>query len=66
MLEKEGFLYLQCMREIKIHHLRLLLLISQLCCLFLFPIWMYTDVWQIITNLHKVRGAKVHAQQLYN
>lgn len=47
-------LFLQCMREIRIHHLRLLLVISQLGCMMLFPIWMYTDVWQIITHLHKV------------
>jgi solute carrier family 35 protein E1 len=45
----------KCMRETRIHHLRLLLVISQFCCLFLFPVWMYTDVWQIITNLHKVQ-----------
>lgn len=44
----------KCMKEVHIHHLRLLLLLSQLCCLFLFPIWMYTDVWDIITQLHKV------------
>jgi solute carrier family 35 protein E1 len=45
----------KCMREIRVHHLRLLLVISQLSFLFLFPIWMYTDVWQIIANLHKVQ-----------
>ena len=45
----------QCMRELRIHHLRLLLILSQLSCMFLFPLWMYTDVWQIITHLHKVR-----------
>ena len=44
----------QCMRDTHIHHLRLLLVLSQLCCVLLFPVWMYTDVWEIITNLHKV------------
>ena len=44
------------MHETHIHHLRLLLVISQLACMFLFPLWMYTDVWQIITQLHKVKG----------
>ncbi len=29
--------------------------LSQLACVLLFPIWMYTDVWTIITTLHKVR-----------
>ena len=43
------------MQEIRIHHLRLLLVLSQLACMFLFPMWMYTDVWQIITQLHRVR-----------
>ena len=44
----------QCMKEVHIHHLRLLLLLSQLSCIFLFPFWMYTDVWELITQLHKV------------
>ena len=43
------------MREVHIHHLRLLLTISQLASMMLFPVWMYTDVWQIITLLHRVR-----------
>lgn len=45
----------KCMRELRIHHLRLLLVLSQLSCMFLFPLWMYTDVWQIITHIHKVQ-----------
>lgn len=45
----------KCMRDTHIHHLRLLLVLSQLCCVFLFPVWMYTDVWDIITTLHKVK-----------
>ena len=53
---------MQCMREIHIHHLRLLLVISQLGCMFLFPVWMYTDVWQIITHLHQVYIKGTHAR----
>jgi len=45
----------KCMKEVHIHHLRLLLLLSQLSCILLFPFWMYTDVWELITQLHKVR-----------
>ena len=44
----------QCMREAHIHHQRLLHAISQSACFFLFPFWMYIDVWDIISQLHKV------------
>ena len=46
---------LQCLRDVRIHHLRLLLVLCQIATVLLFPIWMYTDVWYIITQLHKVR-----------
>lgn len=42
-------------REVRIHHLRLLLVLTQISVLLLFPIWMYTDVWNIIINIHKVQ-----------
>lgn len=45
---------MQCMKDIHIHHLRLLLVLSQLACVMLLPIWLYTDLWDILTNLHKV------------
>ena len=45
---------IQCLRDVHIHHLRLLLVLGQIASVLLFPVWMYTDVWDIITQLHKV------------
>ncbi len=42
------------MKDIHIHHLRLLYALSQLACMLLLPIWLLTDVWDIVANLHKV------------
>ena len=42
------------MKDIHIHHLRLLFTLSQLVTMILFPIWLLTDAWDIVTNLHKV------------
>ena len=44
------------MREVQINHLRLLLLLTQLATIFLFPSWMYFDVWSIVNNVYKVNG----------
>jgi solute carrier family 35 protein E1 len=43
------------MREVHMHHLRLLLTLNQLATLFIFPVWMYTDAWSIISNAHKIK-----------
>ncbi|KAL5486649.1 hypothetical protein EMCRGX_G019157 [Ephydatia muelleri] len=45
----------KCMREAHIHHQRLLLVLSQAACFFLFPFWMYMDVWDLTSQLHKVQ-----------
>ncbi|XP_011405219.1 PREDICTED: solute carrier family 35 member E1-like [Amphimedon queenslandica] len=43
------------MREVQINHLRLLLLLTQLATIFLFPTWMYFDVWNIVNNVYKIQ-----------
>ena len=54
LLKLTLLLSFQCLRDVRIHHLRLLLVLCQIATVVLFPVWMYTDVWYIITQLHKV------------
>lgn len=40
----------KAMKELHYHHLRLLLVISQIAGIVLFPIWMFTDAWELCSS----------------
>jgi len=42
-------IYQQALKELHIHHLRLLLVICQVAGIVLFPIWMFTDAWELVS-----------------
>ena len=42
------------MKELHYHHLRLLLVISQIAGIVLFPIWMFTDAWELCSHFNNV------------
>ena len=42
------------MKELHYHHLRLLLVISQIAGIVLFPIWMFTDAWELCSRSNNV------------
>ena len=44
----------QALKELHIHHLRLLLVICQVSGIVLFPIWMFTDAWELVSAPHNV------------
>lgn len=46
----------KCMKDVQIHHLRLLLLLSQISCFVLLPIWLYTDAWTISLKAHEIQN----------
>lgn len=42
------------MKELHYHHLRLLLTISQVAGIVLFPVWMFTDAWELCSGSKNV------------
>lgn len=49
----------KAMKELHYHHLRLLLVISQIAGIVLFPIWMFTDAWELCS------GSKNYLEHLW-
>ncbi|XP_065904535.1 solute carrier family 35 member E1-like [Dysidea avara] len=42
----------KALKELHLHHLRLLLVICQVAGIVVFPIWMFTDAWELVSAPH--------------